>query len=219
MSRWLKFWHRQGFGFSKRSKAKRPLRRCGSTDQTIDIVEGAKKPVVFVINGATKNSRITGQGRYRAIPKWNRSAATLHHSVSFPTSGIDGRAVGELDPESNSAKEAAELYQPALTLTLCESPSRLTSDSMLLCGDSQGRMVWAQRYKSRGRSILGAAAGALGQTFGRREGITRLGWTASRPARASILHAHHFFRAGDRRTTVPWSCPRALLPPSAGVVV
>jgi len=78
--------------------------------RTIDIVEGAKKPMVFVINGATKNARITGQAAIALSQSGTVATATLHHSVSFPTSGIDGRTVGELDPASNSAKEVAELW-------------------------------------------------------------------------------------------------------------
>jgi chromosome partitioning protein len=78
--------------------------------RTIDIVENAKKPMVFVINGATKNARITGQAAIALSQSGTVATATLHHSVSFPTSGIDGRTVGELDPSSNSAKEVAELW-------------------------------------------------------------------------------------------------------------
>jgi chromosome partitioning protein len=78
--------------------------------RTIDIVESARKPMIFVINGATKNARITGQAAIALSQSGTVATATLHHSVSFPTSGIDGRTVGELDPTSNSAKEVAELW-------------------------------------------------------------------------------------------------------------
>ncbi len=79
--------------------------------RTIDIVDDAHKPMVFVINGATKNARITGQAAIALSQNGTVATATLHHSVSFPTSGIDGRTVGELDPGSNSAKEIAELWR------------------------------------------------------------------------------------------------------------
>lgn len=78
--------------------------------RTIDIVESARKPMVFVINGATKNARITGQAAIALSQSGTVASATLHHSVAFPTSGIDGRTVSELDPSSNSAKEVAELW-------------------------------------------------------------------------------------------------------------
>jgi chromosome partitioning protein len=35
--------------------------------------------------------------------------------VAFPTSGIDGRTVGELDPASNSAREVTELWSYVAT--------------------------------------------------------------------------------------------------------
>ena len=79
--------------------------------RTIDIVENAGKPMIFVINGATKNARITSQAAIALSQSGTVAKSTLHHSVSFPTSGIDGRTVGELDPTSNSAKEVAELWE------------------------------------------------------------------------------------------------------------
>jgi chromosome partitioning protein len=79
--------------------------------RTIDIVDEARKPMVFVINDATKNARITGQAAIALSQSGTVATATIHHSVSFPTSGIDGRTVSELDPASNSAKEVAELWK------------------------------------------------------------------------------------------------------------
>ena len=78
--------------------------------RTIDIVDEAGKPMIFVINGATKNARITGQAAIALSQSGTVATATIHHSVSFPTSGIDGRTVSELDTSSNSAKEVAELW-------------------------------------------------------------------------------------------------------------
>jgi chromosome partitioning protein len=83
--------------------------------RTIDIVDDAGKPMVFVINGATKNARITGQAAIALSQSGTVATATIHHSVSFPTSGIDGRTVSELDAVSNSAKEVAELWRYVVT--------------------------------------------------------------------------------------------------------
>lgn len=82
--------------------------------RTIDIVEDAKKPMIFVVNGATRNARITGQAAIALSQSGTVATSTLHHSVAFPTSGIDGRTVGELDASSNSAKEIAELWSYVL---------------------------------------------------------------------------------------------------------
>ena len=78
--------------------------------RTIDIVEEAGKPMVFVINGATKNARITGQAAIALSQNGTVATPMIHHSVSFPSSGIDGRTVVELEPGSNSAREIAELW-------------------------------------------------------------------------------------------------------------
>jgi chromosome partitioning protein len=78
--------------------------------RTIDIVDEAAKPMVFVINGATKNARITGQAAIALSQSGTVAAPMIHHSVSFPTSGIDGRTVGELEPTSNPAREIADLW-------------------------------------------------------------------------------------------------------------
>lgn len=79
--------------------------------RTIDIVDEAKKPMVFVINGATKNARITGQAAIALSQSGTVATSTIHHSVAFPTSGIDGRTVTELDLASNSAQEIAALWK------------------------------------------------------------------------------------------------------------
>ena len=79
--------------------------------RTVDIAESAHKPMVFVINGATKHARITGQAAIALSQSGTVATATLHHSVALPTSGIDGRTVGELDASSNSAREIAELWK------------------------------------------------------------------------------------------------------------
>lgn len=78
--------------------------------RTIDIVDEAGKPMVFVINGATKNARITSQAAIALSQSGTVATPMIHHSVSFPTSGIDGRTVGELDPTGNPGKEIAELW-------------------------------------------------------------------------------------------------------------
>jgi chromosome partitioning protein len=78
--------------------------------RTIDIVEDANKPMVFVINGATKHARITAQAAIALSQSGTVAAPMIHHSVSFPTSGIDGRTVGELDPAGGPAREIAELW-------------------------------------------------------------------------------------------------------------
>jgi len=78
--------------------------------RTIDIVEAAGRPMVFVINGATRNAKITGQAAIALSQSGTVASVMLHHSIAYPTSAIDGRTVAELDSESNPAKEVAELW-------------------------------------------------------------------------------------------------------------
>ena len=55
-------------------------------------------------------ARITGQAAIALSQSGTVASPMIHHSVSFPTSGIDGRTVGELEPSGNPAREIAELW-------------------------------------------------------------------------------------------------------------
>lgn len=79
--------------------------------RTIDIVEGAGRPMIFVINGATRNARITGQAAIALSQSGTVASVMLHHSIAYPTSAIDGRTVVELDPSGNPAREIIELWR------------------------------------------------------------------------------------------------------------
>ena len=78
--------------------------------RTIDIVEETGRPMVFVINGATRNARITGQAAIALSQSGTVAKPMIAQSVAFPTSSIDGRTVGELDPGGTPAREIAELW-------------------------------------------------------------------------------------------------------------
>ena len=78
--------------------------------RTIDIVEEAGRPMVFVINGATRNARITGQAAIALSQSGVVARPMIGQSVAFPTSSIDGRTVAELDQNSTPAREIAELW-------------------------------------------------------------------------------------------------------------
>ena len=77
---------------------------------TVDLVEDAGKPLVFVVNGATKRARLTGQAAIVLSQHGTVAPSVIHHSVAFPSSSIDGRVVGELEPSGIPAKEIAELW-------------------------------------------------------------------------------------------------------------
>ncbi|HEY8593950.1 MAG TPA: ParA family protein [Devosiaceae bacterium] len=83
------------------------LRAVGAT---VDIVEHQRKPLVFVVNSATMRARITSETAVALSQHGTVAPATIHHRVDFAASMIDGRTVGEVDPESRSAKEIEELW-------------------------------------------------------------------------------------------------------------
>lgn len=83
------------------------LRAVGAT---VDIVEHQHKPLVFVVNSATMRARITSDTAVALSQHGTVAPSTIHHRVDFAASMIDGRTVGEVDIESRSAKEIADLW-------------------------------------------------------------------------------------------------------------
>ena len=83
------------------------LRAAGAT---VDIVEKLGKPIVFVVNGATRGARITAEAAIALSQHGTVAPVTLHHRTDFAASMIDGRTVMELDPDSASAEEITQLW-------------------------------------------------------------------------------------------------------------
>jgi chromosome partitioning protein len=83
------------------------LRAVGAT---VDIAEKHKKPVIFVMNGATARARITGESAIALSQHGTVAPTTIHHRVDFAASMIDGRTVGEVVPRSQSTKEISDLW-------------------------------------------------------------------------------------------------------------
>ena len=83
------------------------LRAVGAT---VDLIEQCRRPMVFVVNGATPRARITADAAIALSQHGTVAPATLHQRVDFAASMIDGRTVQELDPSSNSAREVTALW-------------------------------------------------------------------------------------------------------------
>ena len=81
----------------------------------VEMVEEAKKPFCFVINGATPRSIIAKQAVSALALHGKVAPATIHQRVDFAASMVDGRTVSELAPESPSAREIALLWKYVLT--------------------------------------------------------------------------------------------------------
>jgi chromosome partitioning protein len=77
---------------------------------TADIAESLGKQLVFVVNSATARARITSETAVALSQHGMVAPVTLHHRVDFAASMIDGRTVGDIRPDSKSAKEVATLW-------------------------------------------------------------------------------------------------------------
>lgn len=83
------------------------LRAVGST---IDLVESAKKRLVFVINGAAPRAKITGESAIALSQHGTVAPITLYQRTDYAASMTDGRTVQELDRQSRSAQEVTALW-------------------------------------------------------------------------------------------------------------
>lgn len=77
---------------------------------TVDIADSLGKALVFVVNSATPRARITSETAVALSQHGVVAPVTLHHRVDFAASMIDGRTVGDIQPESKSAQEVSALW-------------------------------------------------------------------------------------------------------------
>jgi chromosome partitioning protein len=80
-----------------------------SVGRTIDLVEAAGKPMIFVINGAAVRAKITAAAAVELSQHGKVAPVIFYQRTDFAQSMNDGRTAQELDPSSRSAKEVAEL--------------------------------------------------------------------------------------------------------------
>jgi chromosome partitioning protein len=76
----------------------------------VDIANRYGKPVLFVVNAATLRARITGETAVALSQHGTVAPVTIHHRVDLAASMVDGRTVGEVTPDSASAKEIQQLW-------------------------------------------------------------------------------------------------------------
>lgn len=77
---------------------------------TVELVEAAKKPLIFAVNQITARARITGEAAIALSQHGTVAPTMLASRVDFASSMTDGRTVLELDPSSRSASEVRELW-------------------------------------------------------------------------------------------------------------
>jgi chromosome partitioning protein len=81
----------------------------------VEMAEASGTPFCFVINGATPRTTIALQA-VKALAQHGKVApVTLHQRIDFASSMVDGRTVGELNPQSRSAQEVTSLWTYVLT--------------------------------------------------------------------------------------------------------
>lgn len=83
------------------------LRAAGAT---VELIERASKPLVFVVNAATARARITAEAAVALSQHGTVAPVTVHNRTDFASSMTDGRTVMELKPESRSAAEMETLW-------------------------------------------------------------------------------------------------------------
>lgn len=163
---------------------------------TVDIADTLNKPLVFVVNSATARARITSETAVALSQHGVVAPVTLHHRVDFAASMIDGRTVGDIQPESRSAQEVSQLW---LFLR-----GRLAK----LYGGTDAR--WAEKPRADfSTAVLTPETPLLAAAAVPEDDED---WDADLPAWASIAVANAT-GAGDRRGPAPAPPQRAASPP------
>ncbi|MEM7570249.1 MAG: ParA family protein [Pseudomonadota bacterium] len=83
------------------------LRAAGAT---VELIERASKPLVFVVNAATARARITAEAAIALSQHGTVAPVTVHNRTEFAASMTDGRTVMELNENGRSAKEMDALW-------------------------------------------------------------------------------------------------------------
>ncbi|MEI2812317.1 MAG: ParA family protein [Burkholderiaceae bacterium] len=81
-----------------------------AVSSTVELVDGLKKPFIFVMNGAAVRAKITADTAYALAQYGKVAPVTVFQRTDFAQAMIDGRTAQELDSQSRSANEMAELW-------------------------------------------------------------------------------------------------------------
>lgn len=121
------------------------LRAVGAT---AELCERAQKPLLFVVNAATPNARITGDAVLALSQHGTVAPMLLHHRTDFAASMIDGRTVMETDAASKSAAEVESLWayvsdrlEKNFRRTVFAAPAAAASFASVRPGGGFGRRV------------------------------------------------------------------------------
>ena len=79
--------------------------------ETADLVAAAGKPLVFVVNSATRKARLTGDAAIALSQHGTVAPSILHRSDAYAATAMDGLTVQESDPRGSPATEVAALWE------------------------------------------------------------------------------------------------------------
>ena len=121
------------------------LRAVGAT---VDLCDRAGKPLLFVVNAATPNARITTDAAIALSHHGIVAPITIHQRTDFAVSMIDGRTAMEVDPNSRSAAEVGALWtyvsdrlEKNFRRTVFAVPGRMPPTGSRLVAGGFGRRV------------------------------------------------------------------------------
>jgi len=78
--------------------------------ETVDLATAAKKPMVFVVNSATRRANLTSDAAIALSQHGTVSPAILHRADAYASSALNGRTVSETDPNGKPAEDVAALW-------------------------------------------------------------------------------------------------------------
>jgi chromosome partitioning protein len=83
--------------------------------ETLDLVDEAGKPILFVVNNAAANAKLTNQAltllsQHGTVAAIGDQPVIIRTRTDFRSSMTDGRTVGEIKASSKSAEEIANLW-------------------------------------------------------------------------------------------------------------
>lgn len=95
--------------------------------ETVDLVTAAKKPMIFVVNAATRKARLTSDAAIALSQHGTVSPSILHRADAYAASALEGKTVGEADPGGKPAAEVHDLWRyvsKRLGLQACQLASK-----------------------------------------------------------------------------------------------
>ena len=90
---------------------------------TVAMVEDSRKPLIFVLNGATPRARITNEAIVALSQHGPLAPSIVHQRVDFASSMIDGRTVMEVTSTGRAVAEIENLWK-YLAVRLNFAPDR-----------------------------------------------------------------------------------------------